>query len=99
MVTPKQFEQLKNRVSARKPASAPQMICLTKSQHKIILGVDPSLRGTGYGVIQLDKLHPVALDYGTISCSADWHRSQCLAKIAQTLRDVIRKKQSHRLRH
>ena len=61
--------------------------------HKIILGVDPSLRGTGYGVIRLGKPHPVSLAHGTISCPAGWERSRCLAKISQTLRDVLKEHQ------
>jgi len=57
---------------------------------KIILGVDPSLRGTGYGVIRFEKASPVALAHGTISCPKDWERSRCLANISQTLRDIVR---------
>jgi len=60
---------------------------------KIILGVDPSLRGTGYGVIRDEKSSPVALAHGTISCPKDWERSRCLAKISQTLRDILREYQ------
>ena len=56
----------------------------------IILGVDPSLRGTGYGVIRTSKPFPQTLAQGTISCPAGWERSRCLAKILATLRDVIR---------
>ncbi|MGA2853106.1 MAG: crossover junction endodeoxyribonuclease RuvC [Verrucomicrobiota bacterium] len=63
------------------------------SSHGVILGVDPSLRGTGYGVIRLGKPHPVALAHGTISCPAGWERSRCLAKIAGTLRDVLKQHQ------
>ena len=59
----------------------------------VILGVDPSLRGTGYGVIRLAKPHPLALAHGTISCPAGWERSRCLAKIAETLRDVLKQHQ------
>jgi crossover junction endodeoxyribonuclease RuvC len=59
----------------------------------VILGVDPSLRGTGYGVIRLGKPHPVALAHGTISCPAGWERSRCLAKIVATLRDVLKQHQ------
>ncbi len=58
--------------------------------HRVILGVDPSLRGTGYGVIRLAKPHPLALAHGTISCPAGWERSRCLVKISQTLREVLR---------
>lgn len=61
--------------------------------HRIILGIDPSLRGTGYGVIQLASPHPLALTHGTISCPASWPRSRCLAKIVQSLRDVLRQHQ------
>ena len=59
----------------------------------VILGVDPSLRGTGYGVIRTGKPHPVALAHGTVTCRKDWARSRCLAKIAQTLRDLVREHQ------
>ena len=60
------------------------------SAHSVILGVDPSLRGTGYGVIRLAKPHPLALDYDTISCPQTWERSRCLVKIVETLRQVLR---------
>jgi len=60
------------------------------NSHGVIIGVDPSLRGTGYGVIRLAKPHPVALAHGTISCPAGWERSRCLAKISKTLRDVLK---------
>ena len=66
---------------------------LAAGLHSVILGVDPSLRGTGYGVIRLGKPHPVALAHGTISCPAGWERSRCLAKISQTLRDVLQRHQ------
>jgi crossover junction endodeoxyribonuclease RuvC len=60
---------------------------------RVILGVDPSLRGTGYGVIRLARPHPVALAHGTISCPAGWERSRCLVKIVETLRDVLKQHQ------
>ena len=66
--------------STRGPASA---------SHKIILGVDPSLRGTGYGLIELAKPFPKTLAQGTISCPAGWERSRCLVKISQTLRGLL----------
>ncbi len=58
-----------------------------------ILGIDPSLRGTGFGVIRTEKSSPVALAQGTISCPKDWERSRCLAKISQMLRDLVREHQ------
>jgi len=63
------------------------------SVHRVILGVDPSLRGTGYGVIRLAEPHPVALSHGTISCPPNWGHSRCLVKISQTLREVLREHQ------
>ena len=63
------------------------------NSHSVILGVDPSLRGTGYGVIRLAKPHPLALAHGTISCPAGWERSRCLVKIVGTLRDVLKQHQ------
>jgi crossover junction endodeoxyribonuclease RuvC len=58
---------------------------------RVILGVDPSLRGTGYGIIRLAKPHPTTLTHGTISCPAGWERSRCLARISRELREAIQK--------
>ncbi len=63
------------------------------SVHRVVLGVDPSLRGTGYGVIRLAKPHPAVLSHGTISCPQNWEHSRCLAKISQTLREELREHQ------
>jgi len=59
--------------------------------HAVILGLDPSLRGTGFGVIRLAKPVPQTLQHGTISCPAGWQRSRCLVQIMQTLRDVLKR--------
>lgn len=94
-VTPQQFEQMKNRVngSARSPKKI-QPVFDTHFQparsHEIIIGIDPSLRGTGYGVIQLAKPFPKTLAHGTISCPQSWEHSRCLVKIVQTLRDILK---------
>ena len=61
--------------------------------NQIILGIDPSLRGTGYGIIQLARPQPLTLAHGTIVCPKTWERSHCLAKISQTLRKVIKEHQ------
>jgi len=55
----------------------------------VILGVDPSLRGTGYGIIVPGKPFPTTLAQGTVHCPAGWERSRCLLKISETLRTVI----------
>jgi crossover junction endodeoxyribonuclease RuvC len=59
----------------------------------VILGLDPSLRGTGFGVIRLAKPVPQTLGHGTVSCPAGWERSRCLVKIVETLRDVLKRHQ------
>jgi len=62
----------------------------TAGPDQVILGLDPSLRGTGYGVIRVARPHPLALAHGTVICPGTWTHSRCLVKIAQTLRDVLR---------
>jgi crossover junction endodeoxyribonuclease RuvC len=57
---------------------------------EIILGIDPSLRGTGYGILQLAKPRHRVLAQGTIACPSAWEHSRCLLRIASALRDVIR---------
>lgn len=57
----------------------------------VVLGVDPSLRGTGFGVLRLAKPQPVLLACGTLHCAATWTRSRCLAHIALSLREIVRK--------
>jgi len=59
-------------------------------KHQVILGIDASLRGTGYGVIRVGKPNCQALTFGKIECPVTWEHSRCLVKIAQTLRDVLR---------
>ena len=83
---------MKKRVGGAARAATPvfESPVRNATSHAIILGVDPSLRGTGFGVIRLGKPHPVALAHGTISCPAGLPHSRCLVKIAQTLRDVLR---------
>jgi crossover junction endodeoxyribonuclease RuvC len=89
-ITAKQFQQIQERLAGKTAAkSAKGSDVGSVKPHETILGIDPSLRGTGYGVIQVAKPHPIALSHGTISIPASWERSRCLAKIFETLRDVI----------
>jgi len=92
-ISRQQFEQMKARLNGKAPRSVvlPAAPRLTpRSTGQIILGIDPSLRGTGYGVIKLAAPFPETLAHGTISCPKDWPHSRCLAKISQTLREVLR---------
>jgi crossover junction endodeoxyribonuclease RuvC len=91
-----QFNRMKERVGGAAGAPKPVLepgLGRAMSSHQVILGVDPSLRGTGFGVIRLGKPHPKALAHGTVSCPAGWERSRCLARIAQALREVIQRHQ------
>ena len=56
---------------------------------QIILGVDPSLRGTGYGVINTSKSIPTTLAQGTIKCPSSWSMSRCFLEISNQLEAVI----------
>jgi crossover junction endodeoxyribonuclease RuvC len=91
-ITPRQFEQLQARLREPRRVPAPVLenaMHSPSSKTRIVIGIDPSLRGTGYGVIQAGKPSPRALAHGTIVCPAGWERSRCLAHIARTLREVI----------
>jgi len=92
-ITLQQFEQLKSRVGSSRRSPTPVLnssLPPAPKSHQVILGIDPSLRGTGYGVIRLAKPHPVTLAQGTVNCPAGWERSRCLLKIVETLRDAVR---------
>jgi crossover junction endodeoxyribonuclease RuvC len=90
-ITPRQFQELQDRTRTKRRAPEPVFTAngRERARHQVILGIDPSLRGTGYGVIRLGRPRPVLLAQGTIRCAAGWPRSRCLAKIAETLRAVI----------
>jgi crossover junction endodeoxyribonuclease RuvC len=93
-ITPRQYEQLKARMSGAKPVARPifqSSLRPVSAGAQIIIGIDPSLRGTGFGVIKLARPHPLALAHGTIVCPPGWERSRCLLKIMQTLREVAAK--------
>lgn len=92
-ITLRQFQQMTERLGGRR-ARAPEPVfeatLPSNSSSCVILGIDPSLRGTGYGVIRLGRPHPRALAFGTIACPASWPRSRCLVRIAESLRAVVR---------
>lgn len=92
-ITPRQFQQMQERLGAVRHAPTAlveRTVPFAQRRHQVILGLDPSLRGTGYGVIRLAKPFPQTLAQGTISCPAGWPRSRCLAHIAQTLRELLK---------
>jgi crossover junction endodeoxyribonuclease RuvC len=89
----RQFEQIEKRLAGKSPREVfPSVTRRTSPDtHQIILGLDPSLRGTGFGIIQLANPFPETLTHGTISCPQNWGRSRCFAKISKTLRTEIEK--------
>ena len=92
-ITPQQFKRMEERLSRSTRTAAPvfeSSVRLNSSAHQVILGLDPSLRGTGFGIIRLARPHPHTLAHGTIACSQTWERSRCLVKIVQTLREVLK---------
>jgi len=92
-ITPEQFKRMEERLGRSLRAARAALESgprLNTSSHQIILGLDPSLRGTGFGVIRLAKPCPETLAHGTISCSQTWERSRCLVRIVQTLREVLK---------
>ena len=95
-ITPQQFQQMQQRLVQPRRAAVPlveRTPTAHRTRHTVILGVDPSLRGTGYGVIRLAKPFPQTLTQGTIACSQHWEHSRCLVRIAQELRKVLQEHQ------
>jgi crossover junction endodeoxyribonuclease RuvC len=92
-ITPQQFKTMQDRLGKSRRAAAPIFERLERTNStlpQVVLGLDPSLRGTGYGVIRLRRPVPQTLAHGTISCPPGWERSRCLVKIVQVLRDVLK---------
>ena len=95
-ITPQQFQQMQQRLAGPRRSAAPVLEATPPSHstsHQVILGIDPSLRGTGYGVIRQQKPFPKTLTFATISCPGNWERSRCLVKIVQELRSVLKEHQ------
>jgi crossover junction endodeoxyribonuclease RuvC len=94
-ISAKDFAKMQARVQGasrgRSPApvsASPALSALSK--HQVVVGIDPSLRGTGFGIVRMSKPHAVALAHGTISCPPGWERSRCLLRILEGLREQLR---------
>ena len=56
----------------------------------VILGIDPAIRTTGYGVIRTDSLsHLEILDCGVIANSPKLPHSECLRRLAGGIRELV----------
>ena len=89
-----QFEAMRRRVAGERLRRRPAPVLPGAAGgggrvHRVILGVDPSLRGTGYGLVRVERTGMKALGHGTIRCPSSWMRSRCLAKIAEEIRAVV----------
>lgn len=73
----------------RARAKAPSEPAPAASRARRILGVDPSLRGTGLGVVDLSGNVPRSEGFEVVKCPAAWTRSRCLARIATVTRTLI----------
>ena len=91
-ISPKQLAQLEDRLRGRKPrrAEAPSTNGAIDTTPRVLLGIDPSLRGTGYGVLVQERGNASSKAHGTIKCPPAWPGSRCLAEISRVLREVIR---------
>lgn len=92
-VTPRQFQELQQRVRAPKRAATPVFEAPpagSPTTADVILGIDPSLRGTGYGVIHGGRTAPESTTFGVVNCPAGWDRSRCLLRIAEALGEIVR---------
>src|SRR4051812_11339144 len=93
-ISPQQYKQIQDRLGGARRVATPLLegaFSARSNSNDLILGLDPSLRGTGYGIIRPAKPFPETVIHGTISCSDGWPRSRCLVKIVQTLRDLLKK--------
>jgi crossover junction endodeoxyribonuclease RuvC len=94
-ISPKQFADLQERTTKRVRKATPVTVEAGVDPGKRLtvgrlLGIDPSLRGTGFGVIELANPHPRTLTQGILKCPANWEQSRCLGRISQGIRDVIK---------
>lgn len=90
-ISSKQFEAMQSRVSGRRPRSEARPTALATFTEGVLLGIDPSLRGTGFALLELRKEGVRSRDHGTIRCPAVWTQTRCLAAIAETIRKLIKK--------
>ncbi|MEN9677487.1 MAG: crossover junction endodeoxyribonuclease RuvC [Verrucomicrobiota bacterium] len=90
-ISPKDFENLQGRLAGRRTSVQSRAADLTAPLPvRRILGIDPSLRGTGLGVISFEGVQPAVVHQETIRCPASWLRTRCLGQIASVVREVVR---------
>ncbi len=91
-ISAKQFAEMEQRVRGKGKSSDPAVEIATVPRLAVgtcVLGLDPSLRGTGWAVVASGP-HPSARAYGTIKNPPKWERSRCLVAISVKLREVLK---------
>ena len=89
-ISSRQYEQILRRLDkADSSKSRRKEVSFDHGHHTCILGIDPSLRGTGFGIIHRKGQEYTALELGMIACPAKWHLSACLAKIHEVVQETI----------
>lgn len=91
----KDLEILQGRLQKKK-SPQPQNSVATEQkdpsfQNCVILGVDPSLRSAGFGIIHFKNKSATALSYGAIQPPVSWSRGKRLAFLAEKLKEQISK--------
>lgn len=92
------FQRLQQRLNRRSPRDSSGVTGAdgvgtghgVAPKYQRLLGIDPSLRGTGFGVIEHVGGEWRMRTSGTLRCPASWPRTRCLAAIATGIRDVLR---------
>jgi crossover junction endodeoxyribonuclease RuvC len=90
-ITSQQLAAMQQRIASGRDAAQAETARPTGAGSQIILGIDPSLRGTGYGVIDTREATPATLCQGTIHCPTDWPLSRCLREISESLEAILQK--------
>jgi len=93
-ISSKQLAEVQDRLagkkSGKKSVNVPTEV--RSLENAVLLGVDPSLRGTGFGVVAVQKSECKAVDHGTIRCPASWSQTRCLAHISETFQSIVKKR-------
>ena len=87
-IAPQDFRRMQGRLVKRAaPEQDPTPAAVPAFRR--ILGIDPSLRGTGYGIVERQGPEQHLIQAGTIHCPPSLSKSQCLAMIASRIRILI----------
>jgi crossover junction endodeoxyribonuclease RuvC len=93
-ISSRDYDQMLRRLakpSGSKSALSPEVKQV--AQHTILLGIDPSLRGTGFGIIHRQGDQYTAKEHGMVACPPSWPLTRCLAQIHQVIKEVIERHQ------